>query len=251
MNDLIKIAPSEIDGNQVQTVDARGLHKFLESGQDFSTWIKGRIENYEFVQDVDFIKFHNSVEQVSGAKKRIEYHLSIDMAKELSMVERNEKGKQARTYFIDCERKAKAIATDPMAALNDPAIMRGLLLTYSEKNIALEAKVDEQAPKVAGFNIISDADGSFCITDVAKAIQVRPKDLFQMLSTSRWVYRRAGGGGPWISYQHQMQRGTMTQKVTTVELSDGSRRATEQARVTPKGLAELSNSNMVRNARGY
>ena len=251
MNDLIKIAPSEIDGKYVQAVDARELHEFLESKQEFAHWIKGRVKHYGFTQGIDFTTFDNSVKAETTYINTKEYILTIDMAKEISMVERNEKGKQARTYFIDCERKAKAIATDPSAALNDPATMRGLLLTYSEKVLALESKVDEQAPKVAGFNIISDADGSFCITDVAKAIQVRPKDLFQMLSTSRWVYRRAGGGGPWISYQHQMQRGTMTQKVTTVELSDGSRRATEQARVTPKGLAELSNSNMVRNARGY
>jgi phage anti-repressor protein len=107
MNELIKIDKGNIGKQETQTVNARELHEFLESRQDFSTWIKGRIKIYGFTQDTDFIKFHNSVEQVSGAKNRIEYHLTIDMAKELSMVERNEKGKQARKYFIECERQLK------------------------------------------------------------------------------------------------------------------------------------------------
>ena len=239
MNDLIKIAPSEIDGKYVQAVDARELHEFLESKQEFAHWIKGRVKHYGFTQGIDFTTFDNSVKAETTYINTKEYILTIDMAKEISMVERNKKGKQARTYFIDCERKAKAIATDPSAALNDPATMRGLLLTYSEKVLALESKVDEQAPKVAGFDIISDADGSLCITDAAKTLQTRPKDLFLKLSACNWIYRRAGGSH-WIGYQYQLKRGTLMHKVTTVSRNDGTEKVTEQVRITPKGLTELA-----------
>lgn len=105
MSQLIKVEVKTIGNDEVNSVDARELHSFLESRQDFSTWIKSRIEQYDFSQDTDFIQFHNFVE--SNSKARIDYIISIDMAKELSMVERNDKGKQARKYFIECERIAK------------------------------------------------------------------------------------------------------------------------------------------------
>lgn len=100
MSNLIKIEGS---GDGKQTVNARELHAFLESKQDFSTWIKLRIEQYQFVEHHDFT-LHNFVER---RVSKIDYHITLDMAKELAMVERNEKGKQARQYFIECERQAK------------------------------------------------------------------------------------------------------------------------------------------------
>ncbi len=102
---LIPVTTGQINGQMTQMVDARLLHRFLESGQDFSTWIKGRIRKYEFVELEDYL-LHKFVDQLpSGAKLRIEYHLSLDMAKELAMVERTPRGRQARRYFIECERQ--------------------------------------------------------------------------------------------------------------------------------------------------
>ena len=105
--------PAVIDGNigveTVQTVNARDLHAFLEVGKDFSTWIKDRISQYGFVEGQDFIEvFPKAGENSSGGRPAREYHISLDMAKELSMVERNEKGKQARQYFIEMERRVKS-----------------------------------------------------------------------------------------------------------------------------------------------
>lgn len=108
MDELIKI--TEHDGRRA--VNARELHQFLESKQDFSTWIKSRVEKYEFVEGQDFCSFHKIMERETGATTRIEYALSIDMAKELSMVENNEKGRLARKYFIECEKKANTPALD-------------------------------------------------------------------------------------------------------------------------------------------
>src|SRR5690606_17518660 len=110
---LIPVAAGEIGGEAVQTVNARDLHGFLEVGKDFSTWIKDRIDQYDFVENQDFVCSPVSGSEGRGGHNRKDYHLSIDMAKELSMVERNHKGKEARQYFIECERQAKA-AADPM-----------------------------------------------------------------------------------------------------------------------------------------
>jgi len=91
--------------NGKRAVSARELHAFLESKQDFSEWIKNRIRKYGFIENEDFT-LHKIMERgYSGAQTKIEYALSMDMAKELSMVEGNEKGKLARRYFIECERK--------------------------------------------------------------------------------------------------------------------------------------------------
>ncbi|SPP32679.1 hypothetical protein ARAF_3071 [Arsenophonus endosymbiont of Aleurodicus floccissimus] len=105
MKDLINIETKNINGELIQTVNARDLHAFLESKQDFSTWMKKRISDYKFVENIDYIVFHNSAGNPFGGRPAKEYHISLDMSKELSMVERNEKGKQARQYFIECERR--------------------------------------------------------------------------------------------------------------------------------------------------
>ena len=95
MNELIKLQPQTINGNAVETVNARELHTFLESKQDFSTWIKNRIEKYEFVENADYL-LHKFMEQTpSGAKHKTDYYVSVGMAKELAMVENNDKGKHA------------------------------------------------------------------------------------------------------------------------------------------------------------
>ena len=84
---------------------------FLESKQDFSTWIKNRIEKYGFVENQDFIKLHKKMELSKTGQIGIEYQISLDMAKELAMVENNEKGREVRQYFITCEKLAKQAST--------------------------------------------------------------------------------------------------------------------------------------------
>ncbi|TBL49387.1 DNA-binding protein [Obesumbacterium proteus] len=126
-----------------------------------------------------------------------------------------------------------------MAALNDAEFLRGTLLSYSEKVIALEHKVEEMQPDVEALERIAKADGSMCITNAAKHLQVQPKFLFKMMSGSHWIYRRAGGKA-WLAYQDRIQSGVLEHKVTTIERSDGSKKVVEQVLVTAKGLAKLS-----------
>ncbi len=103
MNELITI--TEQDGRQA--VSARELHQFLESKQEFANWVKNRIEKYGFVEGQDFEVFDNFIKNPQGGRPLTEYAISVDMAKELCMIENNEKGRVARKYFIECERRAR------------------------------------------------------------------------------------------------------------------------------------------------
>src|SRR5260364_26673 len=133
----------------------------------------------------------------------------------------------------------EAVHRDPIQVLNDPAAMRGLLLTYSEKVIELESKLNAQAPKVEALDRIAMANGAMCITDAAKTLQIRPTELFGWLHSNRWIYRRPGNAG-WLAYQDKLQSQVLQHKVVTIAHSDGSERVTEQVRVTAKGLTRLS-----------
>ena len=112
-NELIPIS----DNNGKRAVNARDLHSFLESKRDFSTWIKDRIKSYDFIEGVDFQSFTEIVEREIGATKRIECALSISMAKELSMIENNERGRQARKYFIACEENKHELSRKELALM--------------------------------------------------------------------------------------------------------------------------------------
>ena len=90
-----------------QVVNARELHTFLESKQQFADWIKNRICRYDFEEGTDFVVFHKDMKNSKGGRTSIEYAITVTMAKELAMVENNKKGKEVRKYFIECERQAK------------------------------------------------------------------------------------------------------------------------------------------------
>ena len=137
------------------------------------------------------------------------------------------------------ELEAKTV-TDPMAALADPAQLRTLLLGYSEKVIALENKVAEQAPKVVALDrLATKSVGGMCVTDAAKHLQVQPKKLFRWMHAHHWIYRRPGGSS-WVAYQDRIKEGCLEHKITTIERGDGSDKVCEQVIVTAKGLARLA-----------
>ena len=107
MNELIALTQSAINGELQQTVNARELHAFLEVQTRFNDWIAARINEYGFVENQEFVSFTENPVKPQGGRPSKEYQISLDMAKELAMVERNEKGKQARQYFIGCEKKLR------------------------------------------------------------------------------------------------------------------------------------------------
>ena len=127
MEEIIKI--TEKDGQKA--VNARELHAFLGVGKDFSSWIKERISKYGFVENQDYFSFTEIGEREIGATVRKEYAISLDMAKELSMVENNEKGRMARKYFIECEK----VATKQTNPIQDKLVVADWMmrtLNYSE-----------------------------------------------------------------------------------------------------------------------
>ncbi|WP_201829566.1 antA/AntB antirepressor family protein [Microvirga zambiensis] len=216
-----------IGGNIIQTVNARDLHRFLEVGRDYTTWIKDRIASYGFEQDVDFVVIE-AAPQNGGAGNRgvkTEYFLSLDMGKELGMVERNEKGRQIRQYFLECERRAKA---NPMAAaLNDPEYLRKALLINVEKVIALEGQVAEAKPKVEFYDQFANADGVYGLQNAGRVLKQPPNKFIDSLKRKYLFYQ----GGALVPYRTYVERGLFTVKMEMVE--DKARYRTF---VTPKGI---------------
>lgn len=160
----------------------------------------------------------------------------------LVLVSRKPQAKQFKKWItaevIPSIRKTGGYGSaDPMKALNDPVAMRGLLLTYTERVIEQQAQIDAMAPKVQALDRIATAEGSLCITDAAKALQMPPRKLFDWLQRHHWIYRRHGTS--WLGYSSKTQAGLLEHKVTTVTGPDGVDRVREQVRVTPAGLAKL------------
>ncbi|HEY3983053.1 MAG TPA: antA/AntB antirepressor family protein [Cedecea sp.] len=105
-NQLIPVFNGSISNETALLCDARNLHTFLEVGRDFSNWIRERISEYELAANLDYIIFTPNLAKTPG-RRRKEYHLTLDTAKELAMVERNDKGRQIRRYFIECEKRLR------------------------------------------------------------------------------------------------------------------------------------------------
>jgi phage anti-repressor protein len=110
--DLIK---KSVNDNLIQTVNARDLHGFLEVGRDFSSWIKSRIKKYEFIENEDYTIPKTGDIDNKGAKSKIEYYLTISMAKELALVQNNQKGREIRKYFIEVEKKYRKDKTKSLS----------------------------------------------------------------------------------------------------------------------------------------
>lgn len=145
---------------------------------------------------------------------------------------------QAKVYDRMTALETKPVI-DPMQVLSDPTAMRGLLLSYSERLIAVEAENDAMKPKVNAFDRLATADGSFCIRDAAKNLQLQEGSLKKLLVEKHWIYRRPMGAG-WLAYSDKLQHGLMEHKVTTGNKADGSEWISTQPRITGKGMIRLS-----------
>ncbi|AXL44887.1 antA/AntB antirepressor family protein [Campylobacter jejuni] len=113
MQTQIQIYNDKTIGAEINSANAREIFQFLNSLQDYSNWIKNRISHYNFIENQDYI-----IELVyTKGRPRKEYYITLDMAKELCMVENNEKGRQARRYFIECEKRLKNLEAEQMQKL--------------------------------------------------------------------------------------------------------------------------------------
>jgi anti-repressor protein len=172
---LIPVFESTINSEVVQTVNARELHAFLESKQDFSTWIKARINQYEFVENQDFIRFHRKMEANNATLT--DYHVSIDVAKELAMVERNAKGKEARQYFIAIE---KAYREQQPKELTKEQILV-MALESERERLRLAAEVEVMTPKAEYYDRLIGCHDTHDGEYVAKLLRTSVRKLFALL----------------------------------------------------------------------
>ena len=136
MNTLIPLYNKNIDAD-TNSVNARELHEFILSKSDYSTWIKNRIKKYGFIENQDYIIIKTKKAGNNATLK--EYYITLDMAKELSMVENNEKGREARRWFIEIAKKATATPTQldmitPYEVRRDLATARRLLTIEKKKH---------------------------------------------------------------------------------------------------------------------
>ncbi|HDL7801236.1 TPA: antA/AntB antirepressor family protein [Yersinia enterocolitica] len=121
---LIPVFNGTISNEPTLLCNARDLHNFLGVGKVFAAWITSRIAEYEFVENQDYISFFQNGKKPQGGRPTKDYHLTLDTAKELAMVERNEKGRQIRRYFIECEKKLRQPATSPVQPKHNKVLLR-------------------------------------------------------------------------------------------------------------------------------
>lgn len=125
-----------------KTVSARELYKFLDVKKDFSDWFKYQVKKYGFEKGQDFVLLPNFGEQKgSGGHNKVDYALSLETAKELSMVQGNEKGRLARKYFIQCEHIARELQTEQIQGLKRMLELAGIEKKLIDKRKGLNHKI--------------------------------------------------------------------------------------------------------------
>jgi anti-repressor protein len=174
MEELVKISKSA-GGKDI--VSARELYQFLEVTERFSNWIERQFQ-YGFSERVDYVgcKVFNTL----ANQELDDYALTIDCAKEISMLQRSEKGKQARLYFIECEKRLRSNLIQ-LPDFNNPAIAARAWAEQFEAKQLAESKIKELTPKAEVYDQISDSSNLKTIKQVAKELGTGEHRLFSWL----------------------------------------------------------------------
>lgn len=221
MNELITVNYD----NEQPTVSARELHDFLEVGADFRHWFP-RMCEYGFEEGKDFRTF---LTESSGGRPAQDAEITIDMAKELCMLQRNDKGKQARQYFLQLERD-----------WNSPEKVMARALQIAHKRIhTLSEKIEQDAPKVLFADSVAASHTSILIFDLAKIVKQNGVDmggkrLFAWMRDNGNLVRRQGTDYN-MPTQRSMELGLFEVKETSVTHSDGHISVNKTPKVTGKG----------------
>lgn len=224
MNELLKL---NYDADRI-TLSARELHEFLTIETPFKKWF-GRMAEYGFNENLDYREvMDKKVQNPQGGRPLTDYEITLDMAKEIAMIQRNEKGKQARQYFIEVEKQ-----------WNSPEriIARGLI--ESKKIIkSLNQQVIEMKPKALFADAVSASNESILIGQLAKLIkqngyEIGQNRLFQWLRENGFLIK--GGSRYNQPTQKAMDLGLLEVKERTITNPDGSIRITLTTKVTGKG----------------
>ena len=200
MSDLIKITTK--DGKQL--VSARELHDFLEIKTEFRKWFP-RMCEYGFVENVDFTRAFQKCPTLGGIQTVADYAITIDMAKEISMIQRTEKGKQARLYFIECEKKLKEVDVKANLLLSIyNGGQEGIAAAKKLTELEVEEATKPLLPKVEYHDKVlnpTDEENGFTklltTTEVAKDLGMNAKQLNNILHEKRIIYKQ---GKTWVLY---------------------------------------------------
>lgn len=219
---LIKIYEND---RQEQLVNARELHEKLKSKRDFSNWITDRIQKYGFTENVDFTTI---LLKSTGGRPRTEYALTLDMAKEIAMVENNEEGRKIRRYFIEVEKNARNMFEIPKTL---PEALR--------KAAELAEQLEKQKPKVLFADSVETSKNSVLINELAKILKQNGYDigqnrLFEKLRNEGYLIKQKGQN--WnLPTQKAMEMGLFEVKKTVINKPDGTPITKPTTKVTGKG----------------
>ncbi|WP_242387569.1 phage antirepressor KilAC domain-containing protein [Enterococcus gallinarum] len=234
MKELIRVIVNE---NDEQLVSGRDLHCFLAVQTPYKKWF-GRMKEYGFFENVDFTVLDKNVQDVTafgGTRKITDHALTIDMAKEISMIQRSKKGKQARQYFLQVEK-----------AWNNPEmVVQRALQIQTRKVKALKVEIAELKPKAIFADSVSASHTSILVGDLAKLIKQNGIDigagrLFKWLREKGYLIKRKGTD--WnMPTQKSMELGLFEVKETVVSHSDGHTSINRTPKVTGKGQVYFVN----------
>lgn len=201
--EIIPVISGVIGSQKTSTVSARALHKALGVGRDFTSWIKGRIKRYGFIEGVDYIVVENlSSPKRASSKSRQQtehdYLISLSMGKEAAMVERTEQGRAVRHYFIKCEEELRKKAPEQTAALRCELKARITVASYFKPMCAvLELQRAEQGKTTQQHNYTTEANMLACIVldgmtakqwAKANGITGEPRDHMNVLQPEHLSY---------------------------------------------------------------
>lgn len=193
------IIPLTTTSEGVQAVMGRDLHAFLEVQSNYTTWVNRLIEKYGFIAGQDFIP---KLEKSSGGRPSENHVLTMDMAKEISMVQNNQKGREARQYFIECEKRAKQIASFNPELLPRVELLQ-LALESERARLELEKKNSEMAPKAEAYDAFLGDGGCYSVSAVAKMLGIGPRRLFRHLRETKILLSDSKNRNlPYAAYSH-------------------------------------------------
>lgn len=225
MNELITV---ELNDNQEPVVSGRQLHKALGVKTKYADWFSRMVE-YGFTENQDFLLLKNEQQTGRGGHNKIDHVLKLDMAKEIAMIQRTDKGKEVRQYFIQIEKD-----------FNSPEkIMARALLMADKKVHKLEAQIEADKPKVIFADAVSASHTSILVGELAKLIKQNGYDigatrLFAWMRKNGYLISRKGTD--WnMPTQKSMELGLFEIKETSISHSDGHVSINKTSKVTGKG----------------
>jgi len=213
--------------NGKSVISAKELYEFLEPQTEFYHWCK-RMFEYGFIEDVDFT---SKMTESTGGRPSKDYALTIDCAKEISMLQRTDKGKEARLYFIECEKRLLSPSEDEMILRAVTALQNRVEAVKNELDRAKQI-ITIQAPKVKFAEEVLDAPDLIPITIIAKDLGMSAMTLNKTLEKRGVIFRRAQ---TWVLYSKYHDKGYTRTKTHTYINSEGKLQTAIQTYWTQKG----------------